>query len=272
MLAIEFQIKEIERVEKALSTVTRVSVTLALVSLIVWLWIQAPGLNFTLPLGGGAVNNINVGYAVVFGPLIISFLSLWQFIVRRKLALLVAALDYDDQHQECRKLGSLPLLLGNFSHYKEKYYSDPYWVANWLLRNIFYFLIPGIVSIVCFFRLIDFIPMEVNGEKVVMWDKAANPARYKCDVEAKNNPCSWGKMQRIKYWLIGVNISGVQPTMMNRVVEQDKKKGGNFPYIYPYTVWINILLMIINIWLAIYCYKLSGEPFKMHNKKIQSSQ
>jgi hypothetical protein len=269
MLPIELQIKDLENIEKAIITIKQVSVTLAFVSLGIWVWVRAPGLDFTLPLVGGTARNLNVGYAVIFGPLLVSFFLVWQFLLRRRLALMVEALDYNKKHQEIKSLNSLQLLLSNFASYKIKYYFDIYWVGNKLLRSIFYFLIPVIVSLVCFFRLVEFIPMTINGEDVVVWDKKATAPAYKCTGLQKINPCEWEKTQHLKYWLFGVSWSGVQPTLMRKEIKSNKEKGGNFPYVYPYTVWLSILLFILNIWLALECYKLSSQPIRLHFDKLQ---
>lgn len=269
MLPIELQVNDLERIEKTISTVVKISVTTVFVALTIGLWIQAPGLDFAFQIGGGSVHNINVGYAVIFGPLIICFLLIWQFTTRKKLLLLVESLDYFSNHQHLKRLESLPLMLGGFSKYKRKFYFDIYWVANKLLRNIFYFFIPSIVSIVCFFRLMSFIPMEVDGKEMVFWEQTANPARYNC-VSEYSNPCDWSKSQHIQYWLFGVSMSGVQPTLKNKDIETDKNRGASFPYIYPYTIWISIFLVITNCWLAHYCFKLSVEPLKKYYNGIVS--
>lgn len=178
------------------------------------------------------------------------------------------ALDYDEKHKEIKSLISLELLFSNFASYKIKYYFDFYWVANKILRSIFYFLIPAVVSLVCFFRLIDFVPMEINEKKIVIWDENATRPIYKCISGGKINPCEWGKIQRFKYLLFGVNWSGVQPTMMKKEIEINKEKGGNFPYVYPYTVWLSLIFIIFNSWLAFQCFKLSNQPITLHYEKL----
>lgn len=273
MLPIELQIKQLEKVEKTASTVSRVSITTALVSLVIWVWMQAPGLNFTLPIGGGSVNNINVGYAVIFGPIIVWAMLIWQFITRKKQILVIKSIGWCNESAELGKLDSLRLLISNYSIYKHKYYFDLYWIINRLFRNIFYFVTPGLVTLICFFRLIDFVPMEIGGSSAVIWDISSNPERYVCVESQPNNPynpCDWDKWTRVKYWLFGVSMSGVQPTMMNKDVEEDKTKGGSFPYIYPYAVWLMALLIIVNALFSWQCFILSSQPIKLHNKAINA--
>ena len=270
MLPIELQVKELEKVEKSTLVVSRVSITTALVSLFIWMWMQAPGLNFTLPLGGGSVNNINVGYAVIFGPLVVWVMLIWQFIARKKQMLVIESISWRKESAELGKLDFLRLIISNYSSYKLKYYFDPYWIVNRLFRNIFYFFVPGLVTLISFFRLLDFVPMELGGSSAVIWDKSSNPERYVCVTSHPNNPCNWAKWNRVKYWLVDVNMSGVQPTMMNKDIEEDRNKGGRFPYVYPYTVWLMVLLIILNALFSWKCYVLSSQPIELHNKAINA--
>lgn len=85
MLPIELQIKDLENIENAIKTITQVSVSLAFASLAIWVWVQAPGLDFALPLSGGSVSNINVGYAVIFGPFLVCFFFNLAVFVKKKV-------------------------------------------------------------------------------------------------------------------------------------------------------------------------------------------
>ncbi len=70
--------------------------------------------------------------------------------------------------------------------------------------------------------------MEMGEKPLVQWNETGKRERYSCVDGLETNPCSWTKGQRIKYWLFKVDLSGVQPTMMDKDVENHKEKGSVF--------------------------------------------
>jgi hypothetical protein len=218
--------RDVARFDDATSTFEKTALVLGFVNLLLAIWARAPALQINPGSAVGlSVAGFNVGYAIVYGPLIATLtLAVYASILFRR-DLLRRAILTDP------KVVLSPgdrLVLDGFQG-TEGARTGRLADRGW--RTLWYFVVPPAAAFILLLRFCDFVP-----------DGAAK---------------AWGFWGRVGFLFFSSGGWERRPLLPAHSIEAQPDLMDQLPYIYaPLESWMELLLFVLACWLAWYAARL----------------
>jgi len=217
--------RDLKRFDDLTSSFEKTAALVGFVNLILAIWARAPGLQIgPSPAIGLSVGGLNVGYAIVFGPLIaLLTTSVMTSLLRRRHLLRCAIVKKVAEGAESEGLSpGDDLALGDYSRAGMTWvglFADRWWRVLW------YFCIPPLAALIEVIRYCDFAPSP---------------------------PIASGFWDRVRVLFFSLDGWSVQPTLPTRALEGASNLVLDLPYIYsPVESWVEVGLLCLVVALAV---------------------
>lgn len=223
--------RDLKRFEDLTTRFETVGLVLGFVNLFLAVWVRAPGLQIDPSSGIGlTVVGFNVGYAIVYGP-VVAFLSMLFSVslLERRDAVRAQILRLGAQASEALSDGDRVAIGSPVGSNGPLRKADIAWRAIWYV-----FLLPAAAA-VAMLRYLDFVP-----------DEAAK---------------AWTFWERVRYLLFETRGWETRPILPDHALEAGKDLMAKLPYIYPPVAsWIEFALVLATAFMAARVWRLYAYP------------
>jgi hypothetical protein len=223
--------RDLKRFDDLTTRFETAGLVLGFVNLFLAVWARAPGLQMDPGSGTGlTLAGFNVGYAIVYGP-VVGFLTMLFFVslLERRDAVRAQIIDLGAQSPEALSDGdrlAIGCPGGSITPLRK---ADIAW------RSIWYVFLPPATAVVTMLRYFDFVP-----------DESAKAWTF------------WGRAQ---YLLLETRGWETRPILPDHALEAGKDLMGKLPYIYPPAAsWAEIALVIATAFMAARVWRLYAYP------------
>lgn len=223
--------RDLKRFDDITTRFETAGLVLGFVNIFLAVWARAPGLQMNPGSGTGlTLVGFNVGYAIVYGP-VIGFLTTLFFLslLERRDAVRANILNLGTQSPEALSDGDrLAIGCPGGSN-------TPLRKADIAWRAIWYVFLPPAAALVTMLRYFDFVP-----------DESAKAWTF------------WGRAQ---YHLLETKGWQTRPILPDHALEAGKDLMGQLPYIYsPVASWAEVALVLATAFMAARVWRLYAYP------------
>jgi hypothetical protein len=223
--------RDLKRFDDLTTRFETVGLVLGFVNFFLAVWVRAPGLQMDPGSGIGlTVAGFNVGYAIVYGPVVALFSMLFSVsLLERRDAVREQILRLGAQAPEALSDGDRVAIGSPVGSNASLRKADIAWRAIW------YVFLPPAAAAMSMLRYFDFVPDEAAKE--------------------------WSVWGRVRYLLLETRGWETRPILPDHALEAGKDSMARLPYIYPPAgSWIEIGLVLATAFMATRVWRLYVFP------------